>query len=642
MQKNNAYEKLVYDTLNLPYTPKPQYLTFNINNNFFNQPSLVFLGSFKTIDTEDTIEPITNLRADKLNEVLNNHLFDEDEKDIIKEFTYPTYDEYKKLFSFDTYIKLTNTHYLTRKYGITFFPEYLNNKSLDTVLKDAEQKAKKSAPSATQKSYDLTELQKDGRQTQFIKNYVSEVKDEFLAEARIKFNEFTDIHSKDITSYYDFLIKTLKTKELNNFFNRELPVFIKETDRQKHTYITGGSGSGKSVLIENLIHQYLIKHDSSTVLIDPHGDIAQEILGYKENINSERIIYIDPFLADGYSPCINPFQTDDVSEKNIAYLSQEIIKAFLEILDSDISFTTNMKALLEPCVSTLLRMKNSSLEDLQKFMNDETNSTLISEGKKSNNPVFKSFFESGFNNSNFSVTKQAIYSKIQTLLNSYTFYNLIVGKSTIDLEKELNSKKLIIINLSKGKLGDESSRAYGKFIISKILSIVKKRAEEPEHSRVPIHIFIDEAQNYISSSIEEILTESRKYKLYLTLAQQIFGQNMDTQLKEIVLNNTFIKFVGKNSGRTLKVMADEINMDSQKLQNLAVGEFYCKGGTNTAFKFKTHSMLLNHINSMDKKELNTLQQQQVDKYYKNLSTTENKHQEQKEETKASFTGKYGL
>lgn len=243
------------------------------------------------------------------------------------------------------------------------------------------------------------------------------------------------------------------------------------------------------------------------------------------------------------------------------------------------------------------------------------NSDLIALGTKSPIKGHRDFFMDQFKNEKFNTTKNAISTKLQILLNDPVFANLVTGKNTINLEKEINTLgKIIIIRLPKGTM-KSTGAIYGRFIMALIQTIALKREKMPEHLRPHTHLYIDEFQNFIGSTIEEILTESRKYKLFMTFAHQLLSQ-LDAKLKEIILSNTNIKIVGKNSHKNLKVMKAEIQVDTKEMENLSPGEFYAKVGSKQAFKIKTSDKLLNDNAAIDEKKWQEHVQYQLDNYYR--------------------------
>ena len=213
----------------------------------------------------------------------------------------------------------------------------------------------------------------------------------------------------------------------------------------------------------------------------------------------------------------------DTGPQNIDIAAQSMVEAFKQILRNT-TLTLQMEALLIPCISVLLKRRGSTLLDLQRFMNDHRNGDLVRLGERSDNPAQRLFFRDRFFEKTFDATKASIATKIQSLLNSRTFFHLTVGESTLDIGEVLDSRSLLIFNLAKGKLGPETSEAFGRFVLALMQSAILKRAQSAKAARVPVHLFIDEFQNYIAPSIAEILSESRKFGLHLTIAYfGVFG-----------------------------------------------------------------------------------------------------------------------
>lgn len=179
-----------------------------------------------------------------------------------------------------------------------------------------------------------------------------------------------------------------------------------------------------------------------------------------------------------------------------------------------------MDAILSPCIATLLRKKNSSFAELQRFMDDQNNSDLIALGENSPNPQHKFLFRHKFKSQHFSATKHGIFTRMQVLLNDPTFQHLISNSTTIQLKRLIDEKKIIVFKLSLGNSGSESVQSYGRFIVGLLRIIAFQRSAIPHYLRTPIFLFIDEFQNFISEDIEKALTQLRKYKLYLILSNQ--------------------------------------------------------------------------------------------------------------------------
>ena len=270
------------------------------------------------------------------------------------------------------------------------------------------------------------------------------------------------------------------------------------------------------------------KEETSVVLIDPHGDLADDI--FKLRISKEikdRLIYINPYLSKNYTATINPFQTYDKSEENIDLTTRELVILFKELIDTD--YSLQMEAIGNPCVATLLRTDFGTLSEFQRFMDDTKNHDLVELGKKSPNPSHREFFHQAFHKKEYARTKQAIYTRIQSLLNHTVFYQLMNAKSTVDLRHAVDHGKIIIFNLSQGKMGVDMASVYGKFIIAQLTGIAMKRAYKPPHLRMPTFLMIDEFHNFVTESSEKVLAETRKYGLHLIVCQPITLSDIKSQ-----------------------------------------------------------------------------------------------------------------
>ncbi len=405
-----------------------------------------------------------------------------------------------------------------------------------------------------------------------------------------------------------------------SFFLRPHVFRINEKARQRHTYITGQTGSGKTELLKTYLHHYLtVNTKTAVILLDPHGDIAEQVAHFKENIDTDRLVYIDPFLSSEQTPILNPFI---LPKKNtpphvIDLITEELYLVFRDILKS--SFTPQMETLLRPCITTLLLMGNKDLNDLQQFMDDDKNNAYLNFALKNlYNPSQIEFLKTDFHKDTYNPTKQAIKTKLQSLLNSYTFRNLLTGKQTVNLDQLCQQKKVIIFNLSSGRIGEDTANVIGRFLLAQIKSMAFQRANVPEHLRTPTHVFIDECQRYISPTIETILAEARKYKVYLTLANQYYGQKMGTETKNAITNNTAVKIAGMNGDKNIITHHKETGADVDELKKLKVGEFHIKEGTTPSVKIKAPSNLIGNKNAMKPKQWETLKNKMLARYYQPL------------------------
>jgi energy-coupling factor transporter ATP-binding protein EcfA2 len=360
------------------------------------------------------------------------------------------------------------------------------------------------------------------------------------------------------------------------FFSKKLPLWFPFQTMLRHTYIVGGSGSGKSELLKLMFYEMQRKSQKKrnfgVFLIDPHGDISKDILGFVDNKDKERLVFLDlqinelVNLKDRYTFCINPFQIEDKSDESIEAYTDILVDAFVELVN-DTTVTRPMRTLLKPCISTILLMKNGTLRDLQNFMVESKNEKYILIGKQSPFQSHRDFFKDNFTDSYFETARKSIYGKIQSLINSPTFDYLVNGESTVNLKNCMDKGKIVIIRLSQGK-STEVSKAFGVLVVALMQGLAKMRENIEERYRKHVFLFIDECQNYITPSIKNILEQARKYGLHLILAQQGVGQDMDTALKYSVLNNTALKIVGQSATRNYETIAKETGVPLYEIKKI--------------------------------------------------------------------------
>lgn len=410
------------------------------------------------------------------------------------------------------------------------------------------------------------------------------------------------------------IVKLVKSNLLDPFddnFENLIPII----ERFKHCYITGQTGSGKSELLKTLILRDILRADGSVILLEPHGDLSEQVAKMVQD--KTRLIYINPFLGENKAPTINLFHLEEKSEANIARVSQ-IILSVLKGINSDESFSGTMEDCLEMCIRVLLRRGNGSFQELYRFLNDKRNDDFVEFGTNSPNPLESEFFNDDFKNPKLSTTKDANRRKLKKLLNDHIFSNMMNGNNTINLEKEMNTKnKVIIFNIPKGKMTN-TYKYYIRFIVEYLQILALKRADLKESERVHTNLYIDEAHNFITSTatISEILTESRKYKLFITFAHQAITQIKNTNLRDIITTMTNVKIIGKNSNKTLEAMNKTLNTKLEDVETLETGEFYLSAGSNDIIKINNTDKLLD-----GKEEISDIQWQehkeyQLENYYR--------------------------
>jgi hypothetical protein len=432
----------------------------------------------------------------------------------------------------------------------------------------------------------------------------------------------------DLKSYFAFMLR--KNRLLYTIFHDWHRVAIHKKHRI-HSWITGTPGSGKSELMKSMILQDIrqnLKKDCSIIVIDPNGDFTKEIAQFKENTErfmKDKLVYIDLDLFKGeYVPVINPFQIQESAnrDREIDLQNQQIGKALVEISQSfGQPLTAQQLTVMQNCVSILLEMENTSLWDLHTLVSlDKNNSEtapLVEAGRNSNNPSVRNFFRTMWENvSSFKLSKEGILVKTTKLLGMKSFANLVSGESTVNLKDAIDSNKLVLFNLAIGNLGDEAPIYIGKIIVSLLQSISFQRAGIEKEYRKPVYLYIDEFQDYVSPSMIRILTQGRKYKMFLTVANQFVGQGMEGEEQDAVFGTTKIKIIGANSHKSLSALSKETDSEIELLKKLQVGEFMVKVGEAQPFILSSSIESLDNKNAMNDEQWRQIIKEQKAKYYR--------------------------
>lgn len=439
-------------------------------------------------------------------------------------------------------------------------------------------------------------------------------------------------YKKDTKGYirylFDLFASDKKYKKCRDFFTEKQHFSLNEKGRERHSYITGGSGSGKTELMKLMIHYYLTEYkNTSLVILEPEGDLALQVAQFKENVDSDRIVYIDPLLDPDFTPVINPFVLPEgLNEYAIDRVAQEIYAIFQEILKGS-DFSEQMETLLMPCITTLLLMGGQDIRDLQRFMDNAQNGVYIDFAL---NHLFNesqiNFFKYEFNRDSYNPTKQSIKTKIQNLLNSYAFSRVMTGEQSFDLETLLTQNKIVIYNLNEGEMGQTSSDVIGRFIVSQLKAIALKRSKLDKRDRPKTHVFIDECQRFVTDSIAIMLTRARKYRMHLTLANQYYGQGMSQDFKKALSSNTWVKMSGSNDTDNLMFFHKATEARLDELKTLDLGEFHVKERKIPSIKIKVPSHLIDNENAMKPEQWNALKKNQLERYYRPVDKVTQKNE----------------
>ncbi len=315
-----------------------------------------------------------------------------------------------------------------------------------------------------------------------------------------------------------------------NFRNNERTFGIKTDDRRRHMYLIGKTGMGKTNLLEHMAIQD-IRNGYGVAYVDPHGDTAEKLLKAIPPHRINDVIYFNPADQD-YPIAFNVMEKVDSQYRHL--VASGLVGVFKKIWAD--SWGPRLEYLLRNGILALLEYPGSTLLGVTRMLVDKNYRNRVVE--KVTDPVVRSFWVDEFTKYHDRLMAEAIapiQNKVGQFLSSSLIRN-IVGqtKSSFDIRELMDNRKVLILNLSKGRIGEDNSALLGAMMITKIQLAAMARVDIPESERKDFYLYVDEFQNFATESFANILSEARKYRLNLILANQYV-----TQIEETVSNAIF-------------------------------------------------------------------------------------------------------
>lgn len=373
-------------------------------------------------------------------------------------------------------------------------------------------------------------------------------------------------HNRDITYF-----------GRTNFRNSNNVFGIKRKDRRQHMYVLGKSGTGKSVLLSNLIVQN-IQNGEGVCVVDPHGELVEEILHLIPDHRVKDVIYFNPADTD-FHVGFNVIALDDPKYKHL--VASGLMGIFTKIWAN--AWSSRMEYILNNAILALLDTPGTTLLGIPRLLVDKDYRQMIIGNLK--DPVVKAFWVHEYEQWREQFRNEAIapiQNKVGQFLSTSIIRNVVgQSKSTIDIFKIMNEGKIFLVNVSKGRVGEDNSALLGGMIITKIQLAAMERVRIPEDERKDFYLYVDEFQNFATDSFANILSEARKYRLNLTVAHQYTAQLANengTAVRDAVFGNvgTMIIFrVGADDADFLE-KEFEPEFTAQDLVNLPNYHIYLK------------------------------------------------------------------
>lgn len=372
-----------------------------------------------------------------------------------------------------------------------------------------------------------------------------------------------------------------------------------KNDRTRHFYIIGKSGAGKSVFL-NFMARQDIQNGEGVCVIDPHGDLIEDLLLYVPKERAKDVIIFNP--ADTERPMgLNILDVSSPEQMDMA--SSNATEIFIKLFGDEI-FGPRIQHYFRNACLTLMEdpEEGATLIDVPRiFTDDEFMKYKVS---KTKNPVVKSFWENEYANTGQRERQEMIpyfSAKFGPFITNTIMRNTIgQTKSAFDLREIMDNQKILLINLSKGKIGDLNTQLLGLVLVSLIQMAAMSRADMPKEERKDFYLYVDEFQNFATDSFATILSEARKYRLNLIMAHQYINQlvstrygSTSTQIRDAVFGNVGTLCSFKVGAEDAEYLAKEYApaLSEQDVINVANYKAYMKlninNTTSRPFSLKT-------------------------------------------------------
>ena len=373
-----------------------------------------------------------------------------------------------------------------------------------------------------------------------------------------------------------------------NFRNSNVKFGIKTDDRRRHMYFIGKTGMGKSTVLENMIIQD-IQDGKGVCVVDPHGDLVEKVINFVPKHRINDVIYFNPADLD-FPIGFNVLEQVDAGQRHLVVSG--LIGVFQKIWAD--SWGPRLEYVLHHAISALLEYPGSTLLGIMRMLTDKAFRKKVVE--KLSDPVVKAFWLEEYSKYPDRFQAEAIapiQNKVGRFLSSALIRNILGQvRSSFSMRDIMDSQKILLLNLSKGRVGEDNSALLGAMMITKIQLAAMSRVDTPEEERKDFYLYVDEFQNFATESFANILSEARKYRLNLIIAHQYIEQ-VEENVQAAVFGNVGTLVVFRVGAADAEFLEKEFfpTFTQEDLVNLSKFEIYIKlmidGVTSEAFSART-------------------------------------------------------
>ena len=345
---------------------------------------------------------------------------------------------------------------------------------------------------------------------------------------------------------------------INQYRGEETDAYLSRQDRMRHFYTIGQTGTGKTNLLTNMIKQD-IKRGDGCCFIDPHGDVAENILAHIPENRYSDVIYFDP--AHTERPMgLNMLEYDDDYPEQKTFVVNEMLSIFDKLFNLEATGGPMFEQYFRNGAMLALEGRGPQatiLEISRVLSDDDFRQRMLAQ---SDNEVINQFWievaEQADGEASLENIVPYITSKFDNFLSNEIMRPIIAQpESSFDFRQVMDNQKILIVNLSKGRLGDTNANLIGLILVGKILMSALSRVDMPEEERKPFYLYMDEFQNVSTDSISAILSEARKYQLSLNVAHQYIDQ-LDEDIRDAVFGNVGNMATHRISSKDAEFMED--------------------------------------------------------------------------------------
>lgn len=327
-----------------------------------------------------------------------------------------------------------------------------------------------------------------------------------------------------------------------DYRNQKIPFGIRKEDRRRHMYLLGKTGTGKSMFIKNMVYGDL-QEGEGLCIVDPHGELIEDVLSFIPENRLKDVVLLDP--SDVENPIgLNMLDIKEGESKEL--LADGIVSVFIKLFGD--SWGPRLQYILTNTILTLLHCQNVSLLAVNRILLDKNYRKFLL--KQVNDPFLIKFWTEEYeqmakNQKLLAETLSPIQNKVGRFLSSPLVRNMIGQvKSSIDLKEIMDDGKILLINLSQGKIGEENTSLLGGMIITRLYTNAMQRANIASENRNDFYLYVDEFQNFATDTFVKILSEARKYGLNLLVTHQFIDQ-IQPNIQDAIFGNvgTLINYV---------------------------------------------------------------------------------------------------